>query len=242
MDKKSGSYLNQVTLLPVGHPVSLAQLKALGVSDDLAAYYARSGWLTRVAQGLYARPGPLDLHASLKILEARLPGSHVGGRTALAWHGIQHFVRPESPLELFGWDSARLPDWFAKSFPAVYRRKRLFEETPESLVAVGGMGDAETAPLTSDPERGLLEMLSEVGPRQSLAEARAIMEGAYGMREEVLLALLGRCTSVKTVRLCLLLSRELSLPFADALFSADLPTRGNGAWVTRTPEGWLVLK
>lgn len=242
MDKKSGCYLNQVTLLPVGHPIPLSHLKTLGVSDDLAAYYARSGWLTRLAQGLYARPGPLDLLASLKILETRLLGCHVGGRTALAWHGIQHFIRPESPLELFGWDSARLPDWFTKHFPAVYRRKRLFDESPKSLVGVGGFGDAKTAPLASDPERGLLEMLSEVGPRQSLAEARAIMEGAYSMREEILLTLLGRCTSVKTVRLCLLLSKELRLPFADALFAAELPTKGKGAWVTKTPEGWLVLK
>lgn len=242
MDKKSGSYLNQVTLLPAGHPVSLAYLKDLGVSEDLAAYYARSGWLTRVAQGIYARPGPLDLHASLKVLELRIPGCHIGGRTALAWHGIQHFVRTESPLDLFGWDSVRLPEWFAKTFPAVYHRKRLFVETPEALMAVSGFGNAETAPLTSDPERGLLETLSEVGPRQSLAEVRAIMEGAYGLREEVLLNLLGQCTSVKTVRLCLLLSRELSLPFADALLSADLPTKGKGAWVSKTPEGWLVLK
>lgn len=242
MDKKSGSYLNQVTSLPAGRPVTLAHLKGMGVSEDLAGYYARSGWLTRVAQGLYTRPGPLDLHASLKILELRISGCHIGGRTALAWHGIQHFVRPESPLDLYGWDSVRLPDWFAKTFPAVYRRKRLFAETPESLVAVSRFGEADTAPLTSDPERGLLEMLSEVGPRQTLAEARAIMEGAYGLREDVLLNLLGRCTSVKTVRLCLLLSRELSLPFADALFAAELPTKGKGAWVSKTPEGWLVLK
>lgn len=242
MDKKSGSYLNQVTSLPAGHPVTLAYLKGMGVSEDLAGYYARSGWLTRVAQGLYIRPGPLDLYASLKILELRISGCHVGGRTALAWHGIQHFVRPESPLDLYGWDSVRLPDWFAKTFPAVYRRKRLFAETPESLVAVSRFGEADTAPLTSDPERGLLEMLSEVGPRQTLTEARAIMEGAYGLREDVLLNLLGRCTSVKTVRLCLLLSRELSLPFADALFAAELPTKGKGSWVSKTPEGWLVLK
>jgi len=228
--------------LPAGRPVTLAHLKGMGVSEDLAGYYARSGWLTRVAQGLYTRPGPLDLHASLKILELRISGCHIGGRTALAWHGIQHFVRPESPLDLYGWDSVRLPDWFAKTFPAVYRRKRLFAETPESLVAVSRFGEADTAPLTSDPERGLLEMLSEVGPRQTLAEARAIMEGAYGLREDVLLNLLGRCTSVKTVRLCLLLSRELSLPFADALFAAELPTKGKGAWVSKTPEGWLVLK
>jgi hypothetical protein len=242
VNEKPGRYLNQVTSLPAGHPVSLAYLKDLGVSEDLAGYYARSGWLTRVAQGLYARPGPLDLNASLKILELRIPGCHIGGRTALAWHGIQHFVRTESPLDLFGWDSGHLPEWFAKTFPAVYRRKRLFAETPESLMAVTSFGDAKTAPLTSDPERGLLETLSEVGPRQSLAEARAIMEGAYGLREEVLLNLLGQCTSVKTVRLCLMLSRELSLPFADALFSANLPTKGQGAWVSKTPEGWLVLK
>ena len=242
MNKESGSFLNKITSLPAGHPVTLAYLKELGVSEDLAGYYARSGWLTRIAQGLYARPGPLDLHASLKILERRLPGCHVGGRSALAWHGIQHFVRPASPLELFGWNSGKLPDWFPKTFPAVYRRKRLFTETPDALIAVSGFGDEPNAPITSDPERGTLEMLSEIGPRQSLAEARAIMEGAYGLREEVLLELLRRCASVKTVRLCLLLSRELNLPFADALFSADLPTKGNGSWVSKTPEGWLVLK
>lgn len=102
MVKKPENFLNEIAALPAGHPVTLAFLKDLGVSDDLAGYYARSGWLTRLAQGFYVRPGPLDLHASLKILETRLPGCHVGGRTALAWHGIQHFVRPEFPLELFG--------------------------------------------------------------------------------------------------------------------------------------------
>lgn len=85
-------------------------------------------------------------------------------------------------------------------------------------------------------------MLSEVGPRQSLAKARSIMEGAYGLREDVLLRLLAQCASVKTVRLYLMLSRELNLPFTDALFSANLPTKGKSAWVSKTPEGWLVLK
>ena len=68
------------------------------------------------------------------------------------------------------------------------------------------------------------------------------MEGAYGLREEVLLNLLSQCSSVKTVRLCLLLSTQLGLPFAQALLAADLPAKGTGAWVSKTPEGWLVLK
>ncbi len=242
VDKKPANYLNKVTSLPAGRPVALGQLKELGVSEALAGYYARSGWLTRVAQGLYARPGPLDLHASLTILEQRIPGCHVGGRTALAWNGIQHFVRASPPLDLYGWNSVRLPDWFTQPFPAVYRRKRLFAESPESLLAVSRLADASNGPLTSDPERALLEMLSEIGPRQSLAEARAITEGAYGLREEVLLNLLSQCSSVKTVRLCLLLSTQLGLPFAQALLAADLPAKGTGAWVSKTPEGWLVLK
>lgn len=242
MTTKQHNYLNSVTALPSGHPVTLDYLNNLGVSDDLAGYYARSGWLLRIAQGVYARPGPLDLHASLRILEKKFSGCHVGGRTALAWHGIQHFVRTESSLELFGWNSGQLPDWFVNAFPATYRRKRLFKETPEDFVGVSRFSDGENAPMVSDPERGLLEMLSEVGARQSLSEARSVMEGAYGMREEVLLVLLNKCMNVKTVRLCLLLSRELRLPFAEALFSANLPTKGDGAWVTKTPEGWLILK
>ncbi|MDD5030643.1 MAG: type IV toxin-antitoxin system AbiEi family antitoxin domain-containing protein [Rhodoferax sp.] len=242
MTKKSVNVLNQITALPAGHPVTLAFLKNLGASADLAGYYARSGWLTRLAQGLYARPGPLDLHASLKAIEQRIPGCHVGGRTALAWHGIQHFVRTALPLDLYGWDSARLPDWFVQPFPAAYRRKRLFAEAPAALRVVSAFGDKLPQPLVSDPERALLEMLSEVGNRQSLIEARAIMEGTYGLRDDVLLNLLAHCISVKTVRLSLLLSRELGLPFADALFGANLPTGGRGAWVSKTPEGWLVLK
>jgi hypothetical protein len=242
MDKKQGNFLSQITLLPAGHPVPLLRLKGMGVSEDLAAYYARSGWLKRLAQGVYARPGVLDLYASLKILEDRIQGCHVGGKSALAWHGIQHFVRVGDPLELYGWKSARVPSWFVEAFPATYRRKRLFDEMPEKPLSISGFGDRMEAPMASEPERAVLEMLSEVGSRQSLSEARSIMEGAYSLREDILIALLQRCTSVKTVRLCLSLSRELGLPFAEALFSADLPKGGKGAWVTKTPEGWLVLK
>jgi len=231
-----------VAALPAGHPVTLADLRALGVSDDLAGYYARAGWLTRLAQGLYARPGPLDLYASLKALQRRTAGCHVGGRTALSWHGLEHFVRTQSALSLFGWASAPLPGWFTQAFAATYRRKRLFVESAEAQLAVRAFANAASGPLVSDPERAVLEMLSEVGPRQSLSEARAIMEGAYSLREDVLHGLLAQCTSVKTVRLCLWLSTDLGLPFAQALSSADLPATGSGTWVSKLPEGWLVLK
>lgn len=242
MTTENATLLKLVASLPSGHPFLLAHLKSMGISENLAAYYVRSAWLNRLSRGVYARPGALDLHASLKILEAKIPACHIGGRTALTWHGIQHFVRPDASLDLFGWSSGHLPAWFLGAFPASYHRKRLFDEVPEELLHVSSFGDRAESPATSEPERALLEMLSEVGSRQSLSEARAIMEGAYSLREEVLITLLKRCTSVKVVRLCLSLSRELGLPYSESLFLSNLPKGGNGAWVSKTPEGWLVLK
>jgi len=54
--------------------------------------------------------------------------------------------------------------------------------------------------------------------------------------------LLQRCSSVKTVRLCLQLGRELALPWAARLDAAELPTGSGRAWVSRSADGLLVLK
>ena len=50
-----------------------------------------------------------------------------------------------------------------------------------------------------------------------LQEARELVESSYNLRAGVLGELLKRCGSVKTVRLCLQLGRELSLPWAGKL-------------------------
>jgi len=88
----------------------------------------------------------------------------------------------------------------------------------------------------------MLELLSEVGARQPLQEAKEIIESAYNLRADVLRELLKRCTSVKTVRLCLQLGRESSLPWAQKLNPAELPTGSARPWVARSSGGLLVLK
>ena len=108
-----------------------------------------------------------------------------------------------------------------------------------------GVGQFEThanAPLVSTPERALLELLDEVGVRQPLQEAKEIAEGTYTLRAEVLVDLLKRCTSVKTVRLCLRLGRELSLPWANKLDEAALPKGSDRPWISKSKDGLLVLK
>ncbi|EXJ16562.1 type IV toxin-antitoxin system AbiEi family antitoxin domain-containing protein [Imhoffiella purpurea] len=68
------------------------------------------------------------------------------------------------------------------------------------------------------------------------------MESAYSLRADVLRELLQRCASVKTVRLCLQLGREASLPWAVKLDPAELPTGSDRPWVSRSADGLLVLK
>lgn len=226
-----------------GAPLTSEDLAALGISADLAVHYVRAGWLVRLARGVFSRANDmLALHPSLVLLQRRIEGLHVGGKSALDWYGVRQYLSQQTLLHLYGWDAGRLPDWFTERFPAEYHRKRLFDEQPGAQLHVAPFEQRSGAPMVSSPERALLEVLSDVGVRQPLQEARELAESSYSLRADVLRELLKRCTSVKTVRLCLHFGRELSLPWATKLTPADLPTGSDRAWVSRSAEGLLVLK
>ena len=226
-----------------GTPLTSADLSSLGISADLAVYYVRSGWLVRLARGIYCRPNdPPALYPSLRLLQRRLDGLHVGGKSALDWYGIRQYVARQPVLSLYGWVAGRLPDWFTERFPATYHQKRLFDEQADTLLHVGPFGEQEGAPQVSSPERALLELLSEVGTHQPLQEARELVESAFNLRADVLQALLQCCRSVKTVRLCLQLGREVSAPWVGRLDVGTLPMGSERAWVSRSSDGLLVLK
>ncbi len=226
-----------------GSPLTSEDLTALGISADLAVHYVRAGWMTRLVRGVHSRPNDvLALHPCLILLQRSIEGLHVGGKSALDWYGVRHYVSQQPVLHLYGWAAARPPDWFTERFPAEYHRKRLFDEAPDNPLHAGPFEKRSGGPRVSTPERALLEVLSEVGVRQPLQEARELMESAYSLRADVLIALLRRCSSVKTVRLCLQLGRELALPWAAKLDPAQLPTGSSRAWVSRSADGLLVLK
>jgi len=226
-----------------GTPLTSQDLAALGISADLAVHYVRAGWLTRLARGVFCRPhDPPALHPSLLLLQRRFGGLHVGGKSALDWYGVRQYVAQQPELHLYGWKAARLPEWFTERFPAEHHRKRLFDEQRAALLHVGPFEQRSGAPQVSAPERALLELLSEVGVRQPLQEARELVESAYSLRADVLHELLQRCTNVKTVRLCLQLGREASLPWAAKLDPATLPTGSDRPWVSRSADGLLVRR
>lgn len=231
------------THLAPGAPLTSEDLAALGISADLAVHYVRAGWLARLARGVYCRPNdPPALHPSLLLLQRRFEGLHVGGKSALDWYGVRQYVARQPVLHLYGWATGRLPGWFTERFPAEYHRKRLFDEQPDTLLHVGAFERRSGAPQVSAPERALLELLSEVGVRQQMQEARELVESAYNLRADALRELLQHCTSVKTVRLCLQLGREASLPWAAKLDPAALPKGSDRPWVSRSADGLLVLK
>lgn len=244
MTTTNSSKLNALyTQLAPGTPLTSEDLAALGISADLAVHYVRAGWLTRLARGVYSRPNdPLSLHASLLLLQRRFEGLHVGGKSALDWHGVRQYVSQQPVLQLYGWTAGRLPEWFTERFSAEYHRKRVFDEQPDALLHVGPFQGRSGAAQVSAPERALLELLSEVGVRQLLQEARELVESAYTLRADVLRHLLQHCTSVKTVRLCLQLGREASLPWTAKLDPATLPTGSDRPWVSRSTDGLMVLK
>lgn len=244
MTTTRASKLNALyTYLAPGTPLTSEDLAALGISADLAVHYVRAGWLSRLMRGVYCRPNEtLALYPSLVLLQRKLDGLHVGGKSALEWYGVRHYVLQQPVLHLYGWATGRLPAWFTERFPAEYHRKRLFSEQPQALLHVGPFEKRDGGPQVSVPERALLELLSEVGVRQSLQEARELAQSAYNLRADVLHELLRRCASVKTVRLCLQIGRDLSLPWATKLDPATLPTGSDRPWVSQTADGLLVLK
>ena len=85
----------------------------------LAAYYAQSGWLIRLGQGIYAFPtDELDAHGAIKLLQGRVAGMHVAGKSALALQAVRHNLAARERLVLWGDVRFALPTWFTSRFPA----------------------------------------------------------------------------------------------------------------------------
>lgn len=230
--------------LPRGAPFDLVILSRFGVSPQLAAYYAEEGWLVRLAQGVYAFPNDdFGVYGALKFLQTRVPGLHIGGKSALALQGVRHNVGSRDTLTLWGDSRFVLPTWFTSRFPARYVHARLFDWPDASLPAktlTRSPGLPEDLQVAAS-ERAVLELLYEVGIKQSLEEARNVFDGLCSPRKELIGQLLSCCTSVKAVRLFLTWSRETGLVDVDALL-AQYPIRTGSAarWMSRLDDGSLL--
>jgi len=235
---------NLHSALPRGAPFDTAHLADLGISPALAHSYVKSGWLEKLGRGVFMFSGDsLNRDGTLHFLERKIPGLHVAAKTALAWHGFKHNVAHEETLTLWGDRPGALPEWFTPRFAARYATHRLFDDGLPPGYGISPMLGAPERPQVSEPERALLEMLSEVGVHQEVDEARLIMEGIRQLRTRHLKTLLAACRMVKTVRLCVVWAEELGLPWASQAREAAEGRMGTGRWVGQLKDGkTLILK
>jgi len=230
------------TAFPRGAPFDHQELAKLGVSSALAHHYLKAGWLVRLGRGVFMFANDiLRQEDCLRFVSRRGDGFHVGGRTALAWRGVRHNLPAREALSLWGEEKASLPPWFRKRFRSCYTARNPFSSKLPKNFGLQSLPETPNGVLVSVPERALLEMLSEVGVHQGIEEARNIMEGARSLRPEILATLLKNCQRVKVVRLCVLWSEELNLPWAAAARKAAGNRLGRSRWTARLKDGTLLI-
>ncbi len=215
-----------------------ASLSDLGVTPALAHHYVKSGWLTRLGRGVFQFPNDvLRQEDCLRFLASRIEGFHVGGKTALAWRGFGHNVPTREPLWLWGAENLRLPSWFTERFPSRYTTRSPFDSELPAGAGLEPLPEHLGGVPVSVPERALLEMLSQVGLRQGVEEARNIMEGVRFLRPEVVTLFLQHCQRVKTARLCVQWAEELQLPWAETARRAAAHHLTGTRWSARLKSG-----
>jgi hypothetical protein len=215
-----------------GRPLTTSRLAQMGVSAQLAHHYVENKWLDKLGHGVFLRAG--DQPSLEKSLAVAAPKAHVGGKTALSWQGYKHNLYLREPVLLYSEARDRLPDWLTSRFPVELRRRRLFR-TGESF-AVGAQPEF-SGTLLSEPERAVLEMLSEVPSRQSLTEAESILEMLHGLRPDIMQPLLENCVNVKAKRLFLNLAEQSGLPVLEDLNLEKIDLGADADYVLPIPGG-----
>ena len=224
--------------IPRESPFDTHTLKGLGISPALANYYVKSGWIIRLGRGAFAFPNiTLDKYLSIKMISNSLKNIHVGGKTALAWHGFRHNIPGRERIVLWGSERGRLPDWFTKQFLSRYVSKNIFDSSLPPGFGLHTIPERPDGPLVSTPERALLELLGEIGQAEEVEESRNIFEMLFSLRAVELSTLLQHCTRVKVTRLCIKWSTDLGLPWADAAREAARGRLGHGRWSGKLQDG-----
>ncbi len=222
-----------------GQPLTATWLADQGVSAQLAYHYVQAGWLTRLGHGWFLRASDEpELRLSLAALSGAFHGAfHVGGKTALAWHGYQHNLAHRPDTELFTEGQLRLPGWMQERFSLTVRRRHLFDDP---ALGVAPWHDLP-ALCVAEPERAVLEMLWGVPQHQSEEEAAHLVESLFGLRPPLMQALLESCRSVKAVRLFLALAGRSTLPVLAELDLTHVHTGSTTPYVRRHASGTIRM-
>lgn len=231
--------------LPQGMPISMSHLKEFDISRQLLHYYVQSGWIRSLGCGYYLRMGDsLSETGAVSSLQENGVKVHIGGKSALALKGFVHYLNiGATKLTLYGHKTGSLPNWLSREFTISLSNRRLFDE-PEELqqkYSLSPLNPEEHAPLISEPERALLEMLDLISKNQTVEEAMQIMEGLQSLRTEKMQKLLECCTRIKVKRLFWQLAGKLHLPIQKRIEPTKINFGSKTAYLLRGEKN-LVLR
>ncbi len=235
--------------LPQGMPVGSSHLREFGVSRQLAHHYVLSGWLKHLGSGYYLRLGDsLTNTGTVAALQSNGVKVHIGGKSALTLKGFTHYLSMGGEtLTLYGVGVRKLPEWLQEQFKVSLSNSSLLDE-PEEFAEKFGLSRLNNevhAPFVSEPERAVLELLDLVPQKQTLEEARQIMDGLQSLRSKKLEEMMSHCKKIKVKRLFWLMADELQLPAIKKLdraaidfgAKADYILQGEKILVLRNPNG-----
>ena len=155
--------------LPEGLIADAAWLERHGYYSSLREKYLSSGWLERLAHGVFRRPpaklgenGDTTLrwqHVVISLQTILELPIIVGGRTALELQGFGHYVRPAGPHDIQLYGDVRAPSWLFKLHLEqrfIFRYEtRLFRNKPITRALTSLMADLKTGDNRSaDPIHG----------------------------------------------------------------------------------------
>ena len=210
---------NILDLVPRDAVLFSSWLAAQGIDRKEQTLYVRSGWLERMAQGVYKIAGSTPtLFGAVSAYNKQLgKACHVGAASALDLRGYSHFVAMGKPTGyLFTEKESRLPGWMTGTewdMTVKYFTTSVFGG--DTGLENYDLNGAEL--LISSPERAMMECLYLSPEQFTLLDTYYVMEMMTTLRPTLVQKLLEECTSIKVKRLFLYMAGKAGHSWVNAL-------------------------
>ncbi|MBQ7697220.1 MAG: type IV toxin-antitoxin system AbiEi family antitoxin [Paludibacteraceae bacterium] len=189
-----------------------------GLDSKQQFEHIQSGWLARVARGVYKIAGSHPtLYSAVSCYNIQLGKQCiVGARSAFEIRGMSHYVPMGKPVAyLFTDNNHKLPDWLLQGEWDMTVRYQTTSFLGEDLLGVQTMTVEGRPLLVSSAERAMLEWLNMPGINSSLLDVYYVMEMLSTLRPKLIQQLLERCTSVKAKRLFMYMAEKTHFPWVE---------------------------
>lgn len=228
--------------LPEGIPVPVRWLHGLGISSAAIHAQVKGKWLNPLAGRAYARPGPALTWQSY-LFGAQQTGSviHVGNLSALALHGLAHYLALGGQEQVHLYHPARPPKWL-QAIPADvhWHHEQIIQEPSPiqrvasslreprldipaaQLLGVEKQPAATPCIFISSPERAALEVAADLTRGGSWDSAYEVFTGLTNLRPTLVQKLLEACRSKVTRRIFLHLAHTSGHAWLKALDETQL--------------------